>query len=338
MLPFEIKTLNQFPERSEEVLEIIHQEFNYPQEHSFHDDFYCLFNKDNFKHCHVVLINDEIIGHIGIKLRQLGIKNIWTPVALIGGIAIKKKYQGQGLFKKVFQKILIQYASDVSLFILWSNLSNFYKKFHFYECGETIQTNNNSFNLNSFEKYKKVKLSELNFSQLDQIKKLYQKDFEQKNLGLKRNPQDWQEMQSVKSCDLYIKEINDCLSAYFFVGKGKDLSGIIHEASDTANIDLANFKMWLSSDHANRFPNSEVIFTAFIKWSNLEKLNEFFKKLTSHQLKIIKMDEKEITFTFNKNNFTTHPQEFAHLLFGPGAAKEFKSIIPPFFVTGHDSV
>lgn len=338
MHSFKIKSLSEFPERSHEVLDIINQEFNYPKEQSFDIDFYGLFNKDNYQHCHCVLINNEIIGHIGIKLRKFGIKDIRTPVALVGGIAIKKKFQGKGFFTEAFQIILNKYSREVSFFLLWSDLTSLYNKFDFYECGETVQSYSKSFHAKEFKDYQKTKFKFLSDIKREQLKKIYYQDFELQILGMKRELQDWNDISMVDSVDLYIKESNDEIISYFFTGKGKDLAGVIHEASSLAVNELKNFKMWLNANYSSNFPNGEIIFTSFVKLSDLNRLNAFLSELTSDQMKISEMNEKQITFNFVSNKFKVTPEEFLKLLLGPGQPIEMNKIIPPYFVTGLDSV
>ena len=71
-----------------QTLTLIEQAFEYPSDQQFDTDFYPLFNKDNFQNCFVLVEEDKVLAHIGVKLRKLQVNKQTHLVAMYGGIAV----------------------------------------------------------------------------------------------------------------------------------------------------------------------------------------------------------------------------------------------------------
>lgn len=126
--------LEKSPQYIEQTKVLIESSFGYSSNHSFAVDFYPLFNPSNFKHCHILIDNNQVIAHIGIKQRILK----GHKLTMYGGIAISEKYRGKGIFKDFFNSIVTMY-SNCALHLLWSDKLDLYKKFGFHPAGELHQ-------------------------------------------------------------------------------------------------------------------------------------------------------------------------------------------------------
>lgn len=331
-----IKKLSETPQLKEKVLKIIHQELKYGENNSFSRDFYPLFNSQNHNHCYLALKGQEVIGHIGVKKRIFGTKKIETTVALLGGIVIKKEFQGQGILKYFLNKIIEELQNEVAFYILWSDLTALYNKFSFWECGETAQLGDNEFLADP--QFKLVLPQNLNVIQINKIKDLYTKYFENKFLCLKRSALDWEEIFKTTSCNLYIQEKNDDIKGYFFKDKGHDLQGIIHEMANIKYQELKGFNAWLPyQDSLEKF-KPKIIYTAFVKIGNKHLLNKFLTQISHSELTILEINKDDIHINFRDIKYILQHSEFLRGIFGPDKISEFKNLTPPFFIAGSDSV
>lgn len=216
----DINNLQEKPEFFDQVINLVEDSFGYNENNSFLNDFYPLINNLNHSNCWILQDNNKLVGHIGVRTSSL---NNNTNFAMMGGIAINPDYRGQGLFNDFFREIVNKYK-NFDFIILWSDKSKLYKKFGFDLTGNQYTLLKVDGMQSTFEKVKSID---------DEIKSqvafLY-KTLVTNELAITRSKQDWNNIWNITSSDLYIaKNRNDILS-YFFMNKGQDLNGIIHEA------------------------------------------------------------------------------------------------------------
>lgn len=299
--------LKQVPQHFDEIIHIVEEELGYFPENSFANDFLPLMEPHNWENCYVLFLGNEVIGHIGLKPTLFYLNNLKLPVCFIGGICLKKQYQGKGYFKEVFPAILNHRKKDFALFALWTGEADGYKKFGFYELGKMVQAGEYDFD-NSLRFFCR-KLNELSIEEKNFIKLSYQHSFQQ-YLKPERNNHDWETIFRMPSVDVYFKKRNENILSYFIINKGQDLTQIIHEIGATNERefmqlcnDLNKFKMWLPDNMGHLFPNATFLFLGVFKLANPELLIEFTQVLgVLLNLKDQNLNEKEILELFFNSN------------------------------------
>ncbi|PIK14514.1 GNAT family N-acetyltransferase [Halobacteriovorax sp. JY17] len=342
MTKFIQSTLAQFPDFFEETLMLIEREFKYPTHHKFLTDFYPLMGPLNHEHCHILIDDNKVIGHIAVKERILSFKNTSTRVALIGAIALDEKYQQQGNFTPFFQKVIEIYSAENSLLLLWSDLKPLYNRFNFFEAGGVIQTGKKKLlNENLPNGWAIHNFKDLNVKEFEEIKTLYK---DQELLTLERSEGDWDQIKEISSASLYIKRKNQNIVSYFVKDKGNDLNGIIHEfvtknASYVEAIDdFIDYQLWLPESFNKVFNKKDIFFGAFLRISNFKLLSIFLSDLTKNQLSISKLEGDKITVKYKEAEFDFKVEEFLTGIFGPNPIEEFSEIMPNFYIAGLDSI
>ena len=261
----QLSTLKDSPHHYKDVLTLIEKNFHYQRPESFAVDFAPLMHHSNHTHNFILIdeVSNTVIAHIGVSLR------LWEeqPVALLGGIAVSEDFQGQGIFKKLFEEVLKRYEKQVQAFILWSDLHEMYKKYDFLPLKSMIQTGEKNFS--KPQGYQETTFSKLSLSEKNEMTKLYQimsKSYQ----TLKRTPEDWERIYAITSTKLFIaRNSQDQLTRYFCLGKGMDLHDIIHEigfSSEEEKLklfkDLKDFKLWLPVSEKKNFPEAQELILA----------------------------------------------------------------------------
>lgn len=311
--------LEKSPEFAKETKELIEKSFGYDSNNSFDVDFYPLFNKENFKNCHILIDDTKVIAHIGVKQRMLQEHKL----NMYGGIAINENYRGQGVFKRFFNSLLDEY-SNCSLHLLWSDKLELYKKFNFHAAGELHQY--------------KEKRSEHEFlvKQVDwhnfPIRSLYNNKEE---LRLSRSSSDWQDLEQISSSELYLVKEGEKIINYFIKNKGADLTNIIHEYG-FLNLDqlkvMQNFGTVWSPQNIEE---NETLFSTVAKVGDTAQFKALVQDLSGLSVKAISYDNIQFTYDGLEINLS-HPK-FLNGIIGPGRFKELDQL-KPLFISGLDSI
>ncbi|OIQ18538.1 MAG: hypothetical protein BM556_09795 [Bacteriovorax sp. MedPE-SWde] len=336
-------TLAEKPELYNETLSLIEASFNYPPGHSFENDFYSLLDPSNHKHNHILIDGDTVVAHIGINLREFYKGETTTLVALIGGVAVSQEHRGKGHFKELFNYVLQRYSKKCSFFILWSDKAALYRKYEFYEFGSVIQLgakeeNEDYFNTIGFKKYKLKDLSESDIKNLHKLYKHNHNDY----ITPKRSPRNWDTLSNIKTTDIYIERNGNEITNYFFINKGFDLTGVIHECSFFNDQDMlkkfSEYKVWLPEKHLSYMTSVQSLYIGILKIGNLELFKKFISGIFSNDLIINDIESSKIFFSFKDENFTLSTDEFLAFIFGPTPAQEFAPYGNWFFIPGLDSI
>lgn len=342
---FIITTLAAEPNYYNDVIKLIEDEFKYSNEHHFEIDFAQLVDPNNFENCFIIVEQStkKIVSHIAYTPRVMIKNNIELPIIMIGGIVTHPQYRGQNLFRKLMNHIIEKTQSSAALYFLWSDIQGLYEKFHFYLSGGTIETGKGVITYENIpDFYSKTRFDLISEEDFESIKNLYEKNILKNFFSVKRNSYHWSIIREMKSIDLYIRKENEKIVSYFCVGKGRDLTNIIHELV-TGNIEseyekLSSFRLWLPEYEKKFFTHYDLQFTAFMKLGNIELLNNFLKTISHQKLNIMKREQSFIYFTFDKNDHACSEKDFLSYLFGPTPIKEFEAfhLIP--YIAGTDSV
>jgi predicted N-acetyltransferase YhbS len=339
---FELITFDKLLDKKEELFSLIHKSFKYNSQNSFEIDFAPLMNKENSHNCYVLLNkkSQEIIGHIGTSQRTLLLTgNQSTSILLLGGICIHEDYRGKGLFNLMLKNVLSLKEKDHSLIFLWSGDPSIYAKYGFHLCIEQ-----NSYQLNKFKfnehSYSKSSYSELSMKDKEKLHCLYDELIAKKFQTIQRSELDWQNIARISSTDLYIKKGKD-IESYFFINKGEDLTGTIHEIAIN---DLYSFEtplkdgcLWYPQELENI--SSEKEFGSIIRIPNLKSFQVLIKKVFGSKMIIQSLDNEKnsIKFKFNDEMFSISIDSFLCGLFGPGKFSEFNNSME-VYISGLDSI
>lgn len=321
----ELTTIQSHPDKINDTLNLIESEFGYSKENSFATDFKPLIEADNFHNLHILIEDNEVIGHIGILEKTFTINGKDFLVAFLGGIVIKSSHQGKGLSKLLMDHVE-SLKNQYSFILLWSDKTDYYKKFDYYPCIQQFQYEQSLCD-NSFEEVK------INFENIKNIKQLYQNDDEYRP---NRTDDDWKTIVDIHSTNLFVRyndqgEVNN----YFFMNKGQDLNGVIHEYGKLEK-EMLNFGfLWSPQEVKDLVPTYQ--YAALLKIGNHNDFREFISEITHEKIKILAIDSHKIDFNFNNERFQQNIDEFLTGILGPSRYKEL-SDYPPLFIPGLDSI
>ena len=319
-----VNNLKNDPNRLTDCIKLIENSFKYSEEHSFSRDFNLLVDKSNHHNCYFVEENDQVLATVFTLPRVLAFnKSNSLPVLFIGGISVSPDCQGQGIFRSLFETVL-SLNSDFGLYLLWSDLSSLYEKFDFYEFGlieEVIGTS---------------EVSELNNLSLEDFNNLKSK-YEQLNKSCilpKRTDSEWELLWNNKS----INKLCDSHRNVYFLDKGMDLQGIIHESYLHADKNLTSFPLWKfdpneDSDQISRY-------MGFMRIGNIELLSKFVHEISNGEISISgRLDNNKLLNVFYLgDNYEMSDKDFIQGLWGPGRIEEWSSVIPSLVIFGFDSI
>jgi len=330
-------TLKNKPQLAPALLSLIESNFGYEKPFHYKEDFAPLMDESNFEHCHLSLSeNDEIIGHVGVLVRKITVLENEYTLAMLGGIAVNEKFQGKGYFKDLINHVIKTYESQVSGFLLWSDLHEMYKKFGFSLCGTQFVL---SSEVPKVVDIQKTLYSSLSEDEKNQIQQLYQDGFQKHYLTLDRSRDDWEKIEKINSANLFLQRENNQIQGYFFQNKGMDLQNIIYEYGHKENFekwhrDISGLGEVWSGVHDEE---AEVQYQFLFRPAN--KFTEFVKTYTREMIQIQKTDfEKDtVTLMLIDEELELTIDDFLTGLLGPGRFDEV-NYLPPLFISGLDSI
>ncbi len=331
-MSIQISNLKDSPNKVSETLNLIEDSLNYSSENSFEQDFYPLFNIDNHGNCYIVLKNDEVIAHIGFCPREVIINNHLIPIGMIGGICVKKEYQGQKIFSELFSRVIHSHEEDCAFFMLWSDKNDIYEKFGFFEFGQNyIHT------LMGTNKFEQTYFQNLTQIEKNQIEVLYN-GFHQNTIFINREEFDWDIIANIKS-ELHIYKEDNLIKAYYFKSKGQDLSGIVHELTfaDTKYLNYINEQeVW----HPRPLDDQPlaITYSGMMRANTNQHFVDFINMISDNSIEIQEFSQTEINFIFKENEFTLGLNQFINGVFGPDFISEFKDFHSVLFISGLDSI
>ena len=312
-----------------DTIKLIESSFKYDSHNSFEIDFYPLVHKNNTQNCHLLINDNNVIGHIGVLQKKLKVYDHFFEISFIGGIAIDEEYRGRGLFRSLINHVLSKY--DNSFFLLWSDKLDLYMKLSFYPCIEMFEEENKG-NKTSHS-YTKTPLDKLSVKDFSQIKNLYSQISPHK---IERTDEDWDILKKISSSSFYIKKIDGQITNYFFKNKGQDLQETIHEtAVFSESNDLLNYgKLWSPSKIS---PNSQALYQSLLRIGNVNQFSKFIEKYTQGKIQVTNITSNQVDFLFENSSITLPVHEFLTGVLGPNKFEELSETLP-IFISGLDSI
>ena len=323
----DITTLHQSPYLVPATLAMVEKAFDYAPPYQFATDFYPLAKESNHSNLHVIIENNRPITHIGILPKILNFDKQSFPVALLGGIATAQEKRGQGHFDKLITAVLAQYSSQMGYF-LWGGEESLYKKYGFHQVGVIREKKGTSFTVPPhYNQTPYRELSSQNKQQLRNIYKLNTKHF----VCLER---DWKDIENITSCHLYVRENHQSqITDYFFINKGKDLSGIAHEVFTLSN---HNFTCWLPD--TPQHDHLPMLYGCLFKIGHPELFKKFIALYSRGSVILETITPDHIDFLFQNSILRLSVADFLSGIFGPGHIQEFKPFYSPLWFGGLDSI
>ena len=339
-----ITTLDKKPSLSDEALSLIESSLGYHSPESFVVDFAPLI-KNNLQNLYVALKNGKVVGHVGLLIRNLSVNALQSgPIAFLGGICVQQDFRGQGILRALLNAVFHDWDKRVSLYMLWGDKVDIYRKFNFYLAGGIIQSRTQESPLS--KNWTRTKLQDISESDLKQVKRIYQQFLASRYSTIVRKDEDWETIKAITSADIFIRRNKKgTLEAYFFKGKGADLSNIIYEIGLSSHLipediiqEIAGPSIWMPQDWKIYFDQPELHFLAFFRMASAQKLTSLVSTWSRGKIKITRIKNNFIYYQFSKKQYRSSFQEFISLIWGPSPLSEFQSLGPPLFISGLDSI
>ncbi len=317
-----IYTLKERPNLYKDLIKLIEEGFGYVENYSFQEDFAPLVHESNYENLYMIVSDEtDVLAHVGFLPKNILYKDKRYPIVMCGGIVTKPEAQGKGLFRKLFAHALAQY--NPMFFLLWGNEEELYKKFDFYYGGRIFQNHSTTLLPEGFDQKEWQQLSD---DQFETIKAAYQKQSEEFWV-IERTKKDWKILKQIESTQIWLGPNQE----YCLMGKGKDLTGIIHEASPMNSFKDTNYWLPLETETSQLSP------LGLFKLGDPQLLNEFCQYISAGRLKVIGIDENVI-IEFNTEKLKISIEDFITGLFGPVPLTDFESFSPTFYISGLDSI
>ena len=329
-------TLKNKPQLLAPTNKLIESNFGYEPQFHYENDFAPLMHESNFENCHLsVSEKDEIIGHVGVLLRKITVLDREYTLAMLGGIAINESFQGKGYFKELINHVINIYESQVSGFILWSDLHEMYKKFGFSLCGTQFVLTSDYPTVVDIEKTLYAKLTD---DEKKQIQLLYQEGFQKHYLTLNRDAEDWKKIELIDSANLFIQRGNGKIKGYFFQNKGMDLHNIIYEYGHENFIQWHRDISFLGEVWSGVTDEEAEVQYQFL-FRPAGNFSDFVKTYTREMIDIKKVDfaNNLIQLMLIDEELELNIDDFLTGIFGPGRFDEV-NYLPPLFISGLDSI
>lgn len=334
MSPLKHTTLAASPEYYDQVISLCERAFEYKDGQSYAVDFAPLMSVMNHGHNHVFLTEkNELVGHIGVKQREIAFNNKVARFALLGGISIVPKHQRQGHLQQMMEEVISKYKTKCALFLLWSDLTELYKKFNFFEAGMVYQYSLNDSPVNIFET---KKLKEFSPKDFELIKKLYHKNLSS-HLSFQRNELDWEVIREIESADWYLDAQR---MEYFVANKGRDLENVVyeHNISDLSKLRLLNSQFTIWSPKKLELSNESLLYTAFFRCANPEKAKDFFNSIANQSFQIEQIIDDQVWLNASGQTYKLPLREFTQGIWGPESIEELSRQVLALYVSGLDSI
>ena len=336
-----IAKLEDFLHFEANALALIEESFQYSSPFHYSIDFFPLVKKENSSHRYILIKNEtEVIGHIGVKEKILSHHQFDFKVIFLGGIAIKDSERGKGYFSLLMNEVIKTYYSDVAMMFLWSDKPDLYQKFGFELCIGQIQVSGTA----EKELLERKYFKDLDWEDKKRIRDIYNKTLQEDCFSIKRNKEEWNEIEQITSAQFHLLRNKERIVAYFVKDKGKDLNNIAHEIGyeeekylkEMINSSAATF--WLPEKFLQLWPEAPIQYGAMVKISQPDLFHDFISVWSDGEINTLNVKENIVKFLFNDEIFSLSSQEFLASVFGPYPLREFQPFNKNLYISGLDSI
>ncbi len=189
-----------------------------------------VLSAENLRYSYCLTDQDTICSHANLWPRILQDRShVETiPVGLVGNVATAESHRGRGLMKDLMDTLEQEaQKKGLSALILWSDLSEFYHRLGFESLGKEFHFSFETMDLEPLTdiQVKQTKLQDIDRTLLQKLLALRYPI----SRTLQRSLSDYEQLIHIPSMELYTAWKNDNLCAFGWIGKGADMSGVIHE-------------------------------------------------------------------------------------------------------------
>lgn len=312
------------------------------------DEYPLAFETKNSQNIRIITDeNKNIISHAVVKPTIIKTPYALFNVAVIGSVMTDPRYRQQGLSSQLIENCIEQAQVLQSDFaILWTDLFDFYKNFHFELAGTEVSL---IINETFSPKTRRNDLKILNTSQIDPqaVLRLYNLH----TVTSHRSSEDIKKYLQIPNSRVYTAwNKNNQLEAYAIEGKGVDLQGYIHEWGGntsalielfiTANKQLGKEVIVITPSHCKNLirkchdagAKSYEGILGMIKLINKASLTRKIQK-AARRMGLsdfaIEMHGNTLYFGTSEGVYKTESEtDMVHLLFGPQKASEMHTFSP----------
>jgi hypothetical protein len=185
--------------------------------------------------------NNTVLAHANLQMRTLmhASRQKSYKLALVGNVATAHTHQGQGLQRSLIQSLERSCEQqDAHLMILWSDLFEFYQKLGFSSNGREIRfTFSHRENTPSTLKLERIDPKSLSSRDLECLLSLRPKV----EWTIERSVDEFRRLLTIPNTLIFTSRVHKTIKSWFAVGKGSDMSGVIHEwgSSDARSLVMA---------------------------------------------------------------------------------------------------
>ncbi len=307
------------PSAYSELIALIEECFDYPAGSKFETDFFPLVTKENLKNLNVLVDKDQqILAHVGVKIRQLKVFDKTYSVALLGGLCSHPQIRGKGIFKKFLSDVLEKYKDDVAFFFLFSDQKEFYNRFGFVPVISQFQIQLPS------KKKKNAGLSIEDFTEREKLKHAFHQRCSDKFFYFERSEQDWEDFFAISSLsiDHWVSANGEFRYAIF--NKGADLGGVIHETNASLEeiLERAPAPQYWFTGPGPASHDFQLSYLGFMRIGSHPRFTDFIKTATQGRIKMENGQSQRIQFKINNQRHTLGTKTFLQGVFGPEFFKE----------------
>ena len=174
---------------------------------------------------------DQLVGHANLFPRVLSTADgsLTLPVALIGNVATTPNLRGKGYASHLIKQLLsIAEKEGAVAAFLWSDLPQFYQKLGFHPHGEECRfviPRPKELPPQKVKRWYQVQETDLSDEHLQQMLRLRPKT----PMTLQRSLTEMRELLRIPQTYLFMAIEGQTAEAFFIIGRGSDLQGVVHE-------------------------------------------------------------------------------------------------------------
>ncbi|MBF0440726.1 MAG: GNAT family N-acetyltransferase [Oligoflexales bacterium] len=192
-----------------------------------------VLDKKNTKYSYCLKVNNVLVSHLNLWPRVLHDRDTSTSfkIGLVGNVATNPNFRGYGYMRRCFEHLEeVCRHSNIEAIILWSDLLKIYGNLGFDTLGTEFRV---TYNLTSLGGLPSI--GNFNFKQACKsavtsktLHKLAETRYKTEAF-LERSMQEFKKLLNIPAMELFICTEGDKIQGYCIIGKGYDMTGVIHE-------------------------------------------------------------------------------------------------------------
>lgn len=201
-----------------------------PQNFSIESEYPLVLGKDRLANSFCLFKNNMLVGHANYLERRMLKKGVFLKkIALIGNVATRQDYRGQGIMKALLTHLdKLAQNNQVSGIFLWSDLEGVYEKLGYERIGNELRFFANKQKTPLPKKEYSVSTLDPESLLEDSLNMIFNLR-EKMKFTIDRPTKDILQLIRIPETYLVVSKIEDIYMSYAIIGKGADFGGVIHE-------------------------------------------------------------------------------------------------------------